>query len=364
VPLRIQREGQPPFSDVSRPLYDYFSLANLLQPCAALAVDAAGGPFAFAGATATVAANRCAALAASRLVTGTTLQDQANDALARLLAYGWEPEANVLHASHYLFATPAIAVTYSNAHGRFRVTDNLCGYSFGAVDPLTGAPIAAPEAALASIFGTGNGVPPSGTAIGLINNASVGGPRSHAAAVSASTGVADFSFDAALCQRDLWTSTGANATRVREGVDQVLRSANLGGRPALIVHGRADTLVPVNFTSRPYLARNLQLFGAATNVRYIEVTNAQHFDTFLGFAGYDTRYVPLHVYFNRALDAMYAHLSTGAPLPASQVLRTTPRGGTPGAAPALAETNVPPIPAVPAVADAITFSNSTLFVPN
>lgn len=101
---------------------------------------------------------------------------------------------------------------------------------------------------------------------------------------------------------------------------------------------------------------------------YIEVTNAQHFDTFIGLPavlpGYDSRYVPLHVYLNRALDAMYAHLKTGAALPASQVLRTLARGGTPGAAPAITAANVPPIAAVPAAADAISFSGSTVTVPD
>ena len=37
------------------------------------------------------------------------------------------------------------------------------------------------------------------------------------------------------------------------------------------------------------------------------MTNAQHFDAFIGNAtlpGYDTRFIPLHVYVNRAMDAM------------------------------------------------------------
>ena len=43
--------------------------------------------------------------------------------------------------------------------------------------------------------------------------------------------------------------------------------------------------------------------------------------------------MPLHLYFNQAMDPMYDHLKNGTALPASQVVRTTPRGGTPGAAP-------------------------------
>ncbi|MFO7719652.1 MAG: 3-hydroxybutyrate oligomer hydrolase family protein, partial [Gillisia sp.] len=36
--------------------------------------------------------------------------------------------------------------------------------------------------------------------------------------------------------------------------------------------------------------------------------------------------VPLHRYFIQAMDMMYANLKSGAALPASQVVRTVPRG--------------------------------------
>ena len=65
------------------------------------------------------------------------------------------------------------------------------------------------------------------------------------------------------------------------------------------------------------------------------------------------------------MDAMWAHLKDGAALPASQVVRTTPRGGAPGAAPPIGAANVPAIAAVPAGGDAITIVNgNTLRVPN
>ena len=68
-------------------------------------------------------------------------------------------------------------------------------------------------------------------------------------------------------------------------------------------------------------------------MRYYEVANAQHFDTFVSLSGFDTRFVPLHVYFIQSMNAMYAHLKSGTALPPSQVVRATPRGGAPGAAP-------------------------------
>ena len=103
------------------------------------------------------------------------------------------------------------------------------------------------------------------------------------------------------------------------------------------------------------------------NVRYIEVLNAQHFDSFISlgaYLGYDARYIPLHVYFNHAMDAMWAHLKQGAPLPPSQVVRTVPRGSAGGVVPPLAAANVPPIPATPAAGDAIGYSAGTLAIPD
>ena len=121
-----------------------------------------------------------------------------------------------------------------------------------------------------------------------------------------------------------------------------------------------------NHTSRPYYALNKSV-DTSSKLAYYEVTNAQHFDSFVGtaaFAGYDTRLVPLHRYLVQALDIMYANLKNGTAIPASQVVRTTPRGGSPGAAPAITTANVPPIAATPAAADVITFSSNTLTVPN
>jgi hydroxybutyrate-dimer hydrolase len=360
--LTIQRGALPAYTAGSRPLFDYFSYGNLVQPCAALATGGVGAPFSFNAGTAFVAGNRCAALAAAGIVAGTTTQERADDALAKLQAYGWEPDSTLLHASHYQFATPAIAVTYANTYGRFRVLDNVCGFSFAAVD-ATGSPTAASAAAIAGSFSNGNGVPPS-VGLQIVYNASVGGAKNHFSGASASTSALDLSYDGAKCLRELWTGTSADATRVKAGVAETYRTANLRGKPAIVVHGRNDALIPVNFSSRPYVLRNAQVEGAASKLRYVEVTNAQHFDSFLGFGGYDSRYIPLHLYYVRAMDAMWAHLKNGTALPQSQVVRTTPRGGTPGAAPAITAANLPAIAATAAVGDRITIDTNTLRVPD
>jgi hydroxybutyrate-dimer hydrolase len=263
-------------------------------------------------------------------------------------------------------------MTYVNAHGRFSVTDNVCGFSFAATDGA-GAVVAQTPAVQAGLFSTGNGVPPT-SGVNIVYNDSVGGARLDFLAVSPTSGSADFALDGALCMRSLVTGidpvTGRSlfgslknwSDRVIAGINEVQLSARLQGKPTVIVAGRDDTLVPVNHAARAYYGKNQLVDGAASRLRYYEITNAQHFDTFIAFGallGYDSRYVPLHVYFTRAMDLMWNHLKNGAALPASQVVRTTPRAG---AAP-LTPANVPPIAATPAGADKIGFAAGVLTVP-
>ena len=107
--------------------------------------------------------------------------------------------------------------------------------------------------------------------------------------------------------------------------------------------------MPVAFSSYSYLALNSLAEGDATRLRYLEMTKAEQFQP--SVRGFDTRFVPLFLYRLRALDTMWAHLTAGAPLPESQVVRTSPRGGEPGSAPALEASNVPPVPTQAAIPD-------------
>ena len=344
-----------PASAIGRPLYDYTSLGNMLQPCAAYAPALAASP-SLASVTMASAQNRCGALAASGDVTGADFISQANDALANLRAAGFEPESDLLHASHFAFATPAVAVTYANAYARASVLDNLCGFSF-ATSNAGGVPAAAAASPMLTVFGNGNGIPPT-NGINLIYNNAAGGPINHFVADS------NFAFLGAQCLRQLWTTSSAPAVAVQAGVNEVRVTGNLRAKPTVIVHGRADTLVPVNFTSRPYFGANKLLEGAASRLTYIEVLNAQHFEAFLPIAGYDTRFIPMHYYDNQALNLMWNHLRSGTALPPSQVIRTTPRGGVPGAAPPITTANLPPISLTPAAGDLINFTGNTVQIPN
>lgn len=369
------RQGSVTVPVTGLPLIDYFTLAALYQPCAllssqtGLSMDPAFWPASYTSS----AQQRCTGLAERGLVSGDTVAAQADSAWAVLLAHGWTPESAFLQQSHFRLATNAIAVTYANALGRFGALDDLCGYSFANTD-ANGLPIAQSPTTQAGLFASGNGIPPT-SGVNIVYDGSVGGPRLDFLASSPSTGRADFGLDGALCLRALATGrdaatgrslTGAMAAasaRVQAGVAQVQLGARLHGKPTLIVAGRSDALLPVNHAARAYVARN-QRMEPGSPTRYIEVTHGQHFDAFMSYGpalGYDTRFIPLHIYFNAAMDAVWAHLTTGAPLPASQVVRTVPRAtsSTP-----LSSANVPPIDMTPAPADRIVFAGHTLVVPD
>jgi hydroxybutyrate-dimer hydrolase len=202
-----------------------------------------------------------------------------------------------------------------------------------------------------TVFGNGNGVPPT-NGINLVYNAGTVGAFDHRLAT------ADASYAGAACLRTLWTNGGLTTS-----VEAIKVNANLHGKPTIIVQGRADALVPINHASRPYVGTNQLLEGGASKLSFYEITNGQHFDAFLGVAGFDNRFVPLHYYNIQALNLMWSHLKSGTPLPPSQVVHTVPRGGSPGAAPALTVANLPAIAANPG-GNAITVSNGAVNVPN
>ncbi|RJF98781.1 D-(-)-3-hydroxybutyrate oligomer hydrolase [Noviherbaspirillum saxi] len=370
-PALTIRRGTTPVSRAGLGLYDTITIGNLYQPCAALSSSLTASPL-LTLVNVTLATNRCTALKAKGLLTATTLATQADESLQKLREAGYESESDLLQASH--FGTYQIlAPFYANMYGKFSVKDNLCGYSFAPVT-ATGALTTLTAVQEAQLFATANGTPSGG--LGLVNNNAVGGPVGDSFSVSPSTNLADYNIDGAICLRNLATGTDittgapltgtalANSQRVRAGMAEVRRNGNLRAKPAIIVHGRSDALIPVNHNSRAYFAANKAAEGAASKLSYIEITNANHFDAFLGFPGYDTRLIPIHRYHIQAMNMMYAHLKSGAALPPSQVVRTLPRGGTPGAAPAITTANVPPIQLLPVAADQITFANNTVTIPN
>nr|WP_041734624.1 D-(-)-3-hydroxybutyrate oligomer hydrolase [Paraburkholderia atlantica] len=348
-------QGGVPVGAFGKPLADYMTLANLLEPCAALAPAATGSPYLTALPTATTTAlrtARCASLAAAGVIAGADTVTQATNALALLHQNGYQTDSDLLQAPMWdSQAVPAVAVTYANAYARATVADNLCDFSFGTTSATGAAGVTPAVSPMLTVFGNGNGVPPT-NGINLVYNAGTSGAVDHRLAT------ADASYAGAACLRARWTSGSLNAS-----VDAIRVNANLHGKPTIIVQGRADALVPINHASRPYLGLNQVAEGGASKLALYEVTNGQHFDAFLSVAGFDTRFVPLHYYNLQALNLMWAHLKNGTPLPPSQVIHTIPRGGVPGAAPALTTANLPAIAATPGV-NAISASNGAVNVPD
>jgi len=304
----IQTGDQPPFRDHSRHLYDYSSLLNLYQPCAVLTEDALKAPF---GAGANPMAKQmlsahCGLLKARGLLTADTLEGQIAESVGKIRDMGVLDQTldlGPVNVAIKLWA--AIAVDYANAYGRFSVTDNLCGLSYAKLD-ATGQATASTPAEMAALFAQSGGIAPVGTL------------------TFAPTEIR-LPVDYAICYRNLMTGETENAKRVRQGIAETYHTADLKGKPAIIVHGQSDALIPVNHSSRPYLGLNKLKEGDNSKLHYYEISNAHHFDAFNGLPGFNSRFVPLHYYFAAALDLMYDHMTQGAPLPASQVVWTRPR---------------------------------------
>jgi hydroxybutyrate-dimer hydrolase len=358
----VQGSGTP-FSAHSKPLMDYITLVNVFQSCASLAPANATAGLNLVG-----SAVRCADLKTLGLVSGATVADQATDAQAKINAYGILPEQNLVQPG-YSFASVAqsISVTYANTYGRFSVLDNLCAFSMAANGGIPlGPPVALAAVSEAQIFGTSNGIPPT-SGIVLINNAAPGGPKEERAST------ANQNLDGALCLRSLATgknaATGtslsapqkAQADRIADGVSEVLATGRLHRVPAIFVTGRSDGILPPNFASRAYFGLNNMVDGSLSSLRYYEVTNAHHLDSFNALPGYSDKFIPLHRYFIQAMDLMYAHLKQSQPLPPSQVVHTTPRGV---GAPPITTANVPPISNSPAATAVITFSGGQVRIPD
>ena len=343
------RQGGVVVNTPGRALFDYATYAALYQPCIASVAGNAG---------------RCTALVSKGLLNGADLAAQQADAKQRLRAYGWLPDSDPLQAAH-AGTNILVAVTYAYAYGKFSVTDKVCGFTFAQTDG-SGNPIAFTSAQKAASFAAQNGILGS-----VVYENSVGGAKGYTAGVSPSTSLADQSLDGFLCLRSLATGrdavSGANlegtlagqSVRVRAGMAEVAASGKLHGKPAIIVHGRSDTLIPVNHASRAYLGLNAAVEGRSSQLRYIEVTHANHFDSFS--SALPTLIVPLHVYLNRALDAMYAHLSAKQALPPSQVVRTVTRAD---ASTLITAVNLPAIASTPAAGNAISVTGTVVDVPD
>ncbi len=291
----------------ARALYDYTTEAALLMPCALPHLQGLPQP----PLTAQVAplwAGRCATLRAAGLVEGNDTASQAASAYQQLQDGGWTDaalRAGALSVGFDLWR--AVAATYASAYGRYGVDAHPCGFSFGA-QGADGAVRPATAAERALWWSDASGIPP-GAGVGLIDTRMAGG---------------DPTLPGLQCLRALQTGDAADARRVQAGIAETRAAPPRAGLPVVVVHGADDGLIPMAFSSAPYVAAARA--AGRSDVRFWAVGNAQHFDGFLMLPDYAARYVPLLPYVYAALDRVDAHLSDGAPLPADAQIQTVPRG--------------------------------------
>jgi hydroxybutyrate-dimer hydrolase len=299
----------------SRALYDYATEAALLMPCALLSMDNLPQPPLQAQARG-IWTQRCAALKAAGMIEGDGTDAQARDAHARLRAGGWTGEAlraGALSVGFDLWR--AVAVTYASAYGRYAVGEHPCGFSYSMQNADTTARIATPQER-ASWWSDASGIPP-GVGVGIIDEVAKIDP-----------GVARL-----RCLRDLWGGASVDADRVRKGIAETRAGLPRPGLPVTVIHGVDDGLIPMAFTSAPYVARAR---AAGRDVRFWQVRNAQHFDAFLGLPDYGARYLPMLPYVYAALDRTLAALEGDGAMSTDAIVETVPRAGKPLAAEHLA----------------------------
>ena len=166
----------------------------------------------------------------------------------------------------------------------------------------------------------------------------------------------------------LWTGTDAFALRVQSrGQGDVCASGNLRGKPAIIVHGRADTLIPVSFTSRPYYGLNKRSRAPQSKLtlhRGDQRAALRRLHRQRGVPGLRLGVHPA---------ALLLHQGDGRRVREPDVERAAaavagrahdPARRHAGGGPADHAANVPPIAATPSAANAITFSGNTLTIPD
>lgn len=281
-----------------RPLFDYATQAGLFAPCALLAPEFAGAPFAgFAALNPLAAQARCGNLHAAGFLASDTPTGQAGEALAILRDSGWSDGALTAAALSTAFDVwRAVGVTYAAAYARSGSAPTPCAVRFVAL-ASDGKPAVASAAERAAWWADGSGIPP-GAGLGIVDALAEDG--------------ADPGFALAGCLRGLWDGQGEMARSVIGGVQATRAGLPRAGLPIIVLHGRDDGLIPQAFSAEPWVrvAKAQQ-----RTVRFWSVADAQHFDGFLGLPPMTARYVPMLAYGYRALDQLWAHLRDAAPLP-------------------------------------------------
>ncbi|GAB4170486.1 MAG: D-(-)-3-hydroxybutyrate oligomer hydrolase [Wenzhouxiangellaceae bacterium] len=264
-------------------LYDYATEAALFQPCL-LADPASLGDYALATPLLVgPGRQRCESLYRAGLI-----PEPAADAARRhLIDAGFDTaalSASAINVSLHLWQT--IGAVYAASYLRSAEDPMPCGFAIGAIGP-DGQLREATEAERRGWWSLGSGTPGS-AGIGLYVPVS---------------DTSDPAFEALMCLRELWVGNRTEALRLREAVRETAASAILPDVPVLIMHGIEDGLIPIAFSSRPYVAAaRAQGFG---RVVLWEIEDAQHFDSLAPLPLLGGRYQPVLPVFWRGMDHLW-----------------------------------------------------------
>ncbi|MGH8251881.1 MAG: 3-hydroxybutyrate oligomer hydrolase family protein, partial [Steroidobacteraceae bacterium] len=334
------RMGERAYTTDSAPaLFDYVLTHYLLQPAAVLAPERSTVMTAIPDSLRAGLETWTAQLAEHGFIAGDTLATRAGDARRQLEAAGVLREALDGGIANVAFGLwPALAEGYASAYARLGPEESPCEMSYAPINAQLQARALTVEE-LSRLAADSTGIPPTGGIQIVDKNGRF-----------ASFG----SIEHLLCMRGL-----AKGAALR-GIDEIRAGADVGGKPVIVLHGRRDALIPVNFSSRAWYARHRGRGGSS--VHYYEVEHGHHFDAFNALPGWGERFVAMQPQLLVAMDGMYAHLTEGKPLPPSQVVRSHPRRFVDGQPEPLTAEHLGRIAEVPG-ADAIRYRRGTLLIP-
>ncbi len=315
-------------------LYDYFALGGVYMPCA----------------TGTDNNNRCEELQSLGLLTSADAADLPAEATQTLIDNGFLIESIELITNLENFY-PRITANYSNSYGRYKLSDDLCQVTFAYNGDPTDAAI------MNQYVGENIVLDPVNLRAGEDNM--FGLSKDLCFYALSIYGKSELE---AAGMFDTYKHDDEAYDRVQGGLEETVMSGDLQGIPTILIQGRSDQVVAPNHGARAYYARNRQVENR-DDVVYWEVENGHHLEMFQAFyyAGwFGTPTSPdniayLNPYFHEAMDQMFAYLADGTPFALSQVIRTTP--GPIGA------DMFGPIQDAPGAADAITWADNILTVP-
>lgn len=294
----------------ARPLFEVATHAALLMPCALAAAPFDNDPLLRPGGALPPAyAQGCAMLAALKRIEGDDLAEQAANAWRAMQAAGWTDAAMRAGALSVTFDLwRAVAAGYASAYARTPADAMPLGYRFAVRDAEGGTPL--PTASEAALWWSDSAGIPPGNGVALLD------PPGENGRMAGLLGLHALAKDDDIVREAIATTRAAPP---REGL------------PILLLHGLDDGLVPEHASSAPYAAFAR---GRGATLAYWRIQHAQHFDAFLGQPALAARYLPLLPYAYAALDALWAHLHEGRPLPADREIHPTPRpAGMEGLAP-------------------------------